>query len=211
VGSVDVDPDRIEVHLVLAAEDRDRQTAFQQVATRSQGLAQLLDSLQIPKSRRHTSGIELHEITHPERKSVSYLARAGIWVRLDPDGPLSILLTRAVKEVGSSVGGLSWYLSRTNPARLEAVRRAALDSRDRARAAAEALGLEVAGVVEIRLLGGTGPRRVVMAGARHRAMTRLTEPDIEVGQISADAEVEVTFHVQPMVGANLPADSDPDS
>ena len=211
VGSVEADPDRVEVNLVLAAEDRDRQTAFQQVATRSHRLVELLDSLQIPKSRRHTSGIALNEITHQDRKAVTYLARTGISVRLEPDGPLSSLLTRAAKEVGSSFRGLSWYLSRTNPARLEAVQRAALGSRERAGAAAEALGLAVGEVMEIRLLAGNGARGVVMAAARHRAMARLTEPDVEVGQISADAEVEVTFRLQPRVGAILPATPEPGS
>lgn len=47
VGSVDADPDRVEVHLVLASEDPDRQKAFQQVSSRSQKLAKLLDSLEV--------------------------------------------------------------------------------------------------------------------------------------------------------------------
>jgi hypothetical protein len=41
-------------------------------------------------------------------------------VRLESEGPLEVLLARAVKEVGASVGGLNWYLSSGHPARLEA-------------------------------------------------------------------------------------------
>lgn len=200
VGSVDADPDRVEVHLMLVAEDRNRQVAFQQVASRSQGLATLLDSLKIPGKRRHTTGIELQEITDPDFEPVRYRAQAGMWVRLEPEGPLTTLLARAVEEVGASVGDLGWHLSRGHPAHLEAVRQAALDARSRAEAAAGALGLSVGPVLEIRLLGGPGPRRFAAAAAQHGAMRRPAGPDIEPGQISASAEVEVTFGLDPEVG-----------
>lgn len=185
---------------MLVAEDHNRQAVFQQVATRSKGLATLLDSLEIPGDRRHTTGIELHELADPDFEPVSFRAEAGMWVRLEPEGPLTTLLARAVEEVGASVGGLGWYLSRGHPAHLEAVRRAALEARNRAEAAAGALGLWAASVLEIRLQGGPGPRRFAMAAVRHRDMGRHAEPDIEPGQISASAEVEVTFRLEPKAG-----------
>jgi hypothetical protein len=200
VGSVDADPDRVEVHLVLAAEDPDRQKAFQQVSRRSQKLAKLLDSLEVAGHRRHTTGIDLHEVTSAERKTVGYRAQAGMSVRLESEGPLEVLLARAVKEVGASVGGLNWYLSSGHPARLEAVRRASLDARSRAQAAAEALRLSVAEVTEIRLMGSPNfrPRNFAMASAalEPARMRKAAGPELEPGQLSASADVEVTFRLQ---------------
>jgi uncharacterized protein len=198
-GSADADPDRVEVHLVLTAEDPDRQKAFQQVTSRSQRLAKLLDSLKIADQRRHTIGIDLHEITSSERKTVGYRAQAGMSVRLEPEGPLETLLARAVKEIGASIGGLNWYLSSGHPARLEAVRRASLDARGRAQAAAQALGLSVGAVLEIRLTDSPAPRlrQFAMAAAQHGPMRKMAEPEVEPGQISASAGVEVTFRLQP--------------
>jgi uncharacterized protein len=199
VGTVDADPDRVEVQLVLAADDPDRQKAFQQVTARSKRLASLLDSLKIADHRRHTTGIDLHEITSPERKTVGYRAQAGMSIRLDTEGPLEVLLARAVKETGASVGGLNWYLSSGHPARLEAVRRASLDARGRAQAAAEALGLSVAEVVEMRLMDSPypRPRMVGMLPAARGPMRKLAEPEVEPGQISASAVIEVEFRLQP--------------
>jgi|GEM_PF-5428998 len=199
VGSVDADPDRVEVDLLLAAQDPDRQRAFQQVAARSKKLASLLDSLKVAGHRRHTTGIDLREINSPEGKTVGYRAQSGVSIRLDPDGPIEALLARAVKEVGASVGGLNWYLSGGHPARLEAVRRATLDSRSRAQAAAEALGLSVAEVAEIKVMASPTPRPrfVQMLPAMHGPMRKLAEPEVEPGQISATAEVEVAFRLQP--------------
>jgi uncharacterized protein YggE len=187
------------VHLLLAADDPDRQKAFQQVTARTKKLASLLDSLKVADDRRHTTGIDLHEITSPERKTVGYRAQAGISIRLEPQGPLEVLLARAVKEVGASVGGLNWYLSNGHPARLEALRRASLDAQSRAQAAAEALGLAVAEVAEMRLMDGptSRPRTVGLLPAAHGPMRKLAEPDVEPGQISASSAVEVTFHLRP--------------
>jgi uncharacterized protein YggE len=183
VGTVDADPDRVEVHLLLAAEDPDRQKAFQQVTSRSKKLASLLDSLKIAEHRRHTTGIDLHEVTSPERRTVGYRAQAGMSIRLEPEGPLEALLARAVREVGASLGGLSWYLSSRHPARLESVRRASLDARSRAQAAAEALGLSVADVVEVRLMDSPTPRprMVGLLPAAHGPMRKLAEPDMGAG------------------------------
>ncbi|MGA7086699.1 MAG: SIMPL domain-containing protein [Candidatus Dormiibacterota bacterium] len=193
VGSVDADPDRVEVHLVLASEDPDRQKAFQHVSSRSQKLAKLLDSLQVASHRRHTTGIDLHEVTSAERKTVGYRAQAGMSVRLESEGPLEVLLARAVKEVGASVGGLNWYLSSGHPAHLEALRRATLDAQDRAQAVAEALRLSVAEVVEIRLTSSPTSRPHNFAMTRMRA---AAAPELEPGQLSASAEVEITFRLQ---------------
>lgn len=209
VGLVDTDPDRVELHLVLTADDPNRQAAFQQVATRSQRLEKLLDSLKIPSDRRHTTGIDLQEIRYPERKPVSYRAEAGMWVQLAPDGPVTTLLTRAVEEVGASVGGLGWYLSPEHPAHLEAVRKAGLEARTLAEAAAGALGLSVASVVDIRLLGRPGFRRFAMAAALRR-MAKPAEPNVEPGSTSATAEVEVTFRLEPNAEAVVGAASNRD-
>ncbi|MGA8208072.1 MAG: SIMPL domain-containing protein [Candidatus Dormiibacterota bacterium] len=203
-GSADADPDRVEVHLLLSSEDPDRQKAFRQVASRSQRLTKLLDSLEIPGHRRHTTGIDLHEVSSPERKTVGYRAQTGMSVRLESEGPLEVLLSRAVKEVGASVGGLNWYLSSGHPARLEAVRRASLDARSRAQAAAEALRLSVADVTEIRLLGSPTfrPRHFAMASValEPARMRKAAVPEVEPGQLSASADVEVTFRLQPDPG-----------
>lgn len=205
-GSTDADPDRVEVHLVLAAEDPDRQKAFRQVSSRSQRLAKLLDSLEIAGRRRHTTGIDLHEVTSPERKTVGYRAQTGMSVRLESDGPLETLLARAVKEVGASVGGLNWYLSSAHPTRLEAVRRASLDARSRAQAAAEALRLSVAEVTEIRLMSSPTfrPRHFAMASValEPARMRKAAAPEVEPGQLSASADVEVTFRLQPDPGSD---------
>ncbi|MGH7641130.1 MAG: SIMPL domain-containing protein [Candidatus Dormibacteria bacterium] len=189
---VQAPPDRVEVSLTLTAQDSRRERAFAQVARASQRLGKLLDSLEVPKRSRVTDRISVQRRLNAKGRPEDYQARTTMRLRLAADFPLSPLLDRAVDEAGATLDGPTWDLSRQHPSRLDAVRAAVLDARDRAAAAAEALGLQLGPAIEVREAGTAPPRMLPMRAVR--AAHALSTPlEVEAGEVAVSAVVEVTF------------------
>jgi uncharacterized protein YggE len=181
------------VSLALEAT-RDRpESAYDDVAARSESLHLLLDELEIERARRSTAGVSVQEQfehdAHGRREHRGYRASARMSVRVDP--PLvSRLLREAVARAEASVEGPYWRLAGDNAARTEARRLAALDARRRAETYAEALGMRLGAIVSVTEPGTAVPLAMGGFQVAH-------EIEVDAGELDVRGAVEVTFALEP--------------
>lgn len=201
-GTASVPPDRVEIWLQVVGEDRDRSNAYDKAARLSKRLVGILDELEIPERRRITTGIQVDRRYDERGQPAGYRAQATVRVRMDADGPLSSLISRAVGEAEASVGGPYWSVSARNPEHLEVVRRAAMDARQRAEVCAASLGLALGRPIRVQEEDGGRPRhqmRMAMMASLQpaRAAAGPSQVEVESGSVLLEARVIVTFALAP--------------
>ncbi len=175
------------IDLSAVAETPD--AALAQVGDRATALTGLLDELGIPAEKRSTTGVTVREeFTHTDGASTpaGFRAQNLTTVRLSDPAGAGPLLQGATQRAQAEVRGPSWWIAPDNPARLEASRRAALEAKRKAQAYAEALGLALGAVAEIR-----EPPAGASPLARASALTMAV--DVDPGELQVEAQVEVTF------------------
>jgi uncharacterized protein YggE len=187
-GSVDAEPDRVDLSLALTAVAPTADAAYADVAARAVRLSAVLDELGVPAISRRTAGLGLHEEHGPDGPS-GFRAFSRMFVRLGDADAAAAVIARAVEAAGAGVDGLGWSVDHESPAWLDACRRAGSSARERAAAYAQGLGLplgDVVGAVE------PGTAQVVAAEpARMRGMT--INHAVEPGQTRVGATLDVTF------------------
>jgi uncharacterized protein len=157
-----------------------------------------LGELGVAPERRSTTGVTVREeFDYADGKQVhrGFRAQNVITARLADAAVAGKLIQTSIDRAKAEVRGPVWWIAPDNPARIEACKRAASEARRKAEAYAEALGLRLGSVAEIReaTAGGVGPM------PRGKALTlAATDATIEVdpGELNVDAQVEVTFHLQ---------------
>jgi uncharacterized protein YggE len=186
----------IEVSALYATPD----AALGDVGERSSRLDALLDELGVPKEKRSTTGVTVREeFDYVEGKQVhrGFRAENLLTVRLQDATVAGRLIQGATQQAQANVRGPAWRIAPDNPARLEACRRAALAARRKAEAYAEALGLRLGPVAEVRepATGATPLPRPAAAGVLRAA---AVEPavDVDPGELSVESQVEVTFELR---------------
>lgn len=182
----------------LSALDASPDTALADVGKRSKDLDALLDELGVPKEMRSTTGVTVREeYDYVEGKQVhrGFRAQDLLTVRLQDAGLAGRLIQGAIERTKATVRGPAWWIAPDNPARLEACRRATLAAKRKAEAYAEALGLRLGAVAEVREPSTDVHTLPRASGGVLRAMA---EPAVEVdpGELSVQAQVEVTFHLE---------------
>ncbi|MDP9184458.1 MAG: SIMPL domain-containing protein [Actinomycetota bacterium] len=178
------------IDVTATAETPD--AALTQVGTRSHAITGLLDELAIPPEMRSTAGVTVREaFDHDNGARVprGFRAQNLVTVRLTDPAVAGKLLQGATERAQAQVRGPSWWIAPDNPARLEACRRAAAEAKRKAEAYAEALGLRLGPVTEIReSQPGASPF------ARASALTTGATPvDVDPGELLVEAQVDVTF------------------
>jgi hypothetical protein len=164
------------------------------VGERTQALTALLDELAVPSEMRSTSGLTVREeFDHVDGRQVrrGFRAHGSTTVRLRGPALAGRLLLGATERAGAQVHGPTWWIAPDNPARVEACRRAAAEATRKAEAYAEALGMRLGSVVEIREPGtGSAPMPRARGFALAAAEVAL---EVDPGELQVDAQVEVTF------------------
>jgi hypothetical protein len=182
----------------LSALDASPDAALADVGDRSLALEALLDELDIPRQMRSTTGMTVREeFDHVEGKQVhrGFRAQTLLTVRLQDPSLAGRLIQGAIERAKATVRGPVWWIAPDNPARLEACRRATLAAKRKAEAYAEALGLRLGAVAEVREPSTDVHPLPRPAGGVLRAMA---EPAVEVdpGELNVEAQVEVSFHLE---------------
>jgi uncharacterized protein len=182
-------PDEGTWTIDLSAVGETPDAALAQVADRAAALMSLLDELGIPAENRSTTGVTVREeFTHTDgtRTPAGFRAQNLTTVRLSDPAGAGPLLQGATQRAQAEVRGPSWWIAPDNPARLEASRRAASEAKRKAQAYAEALGLALGPVAEIKEPPAGGSPL-----ARASALTMAI--DVDPGELQVEAQVEVTF------------------
>jgi uncharacterized protein YggE len=183
----------------VGALDASPDAALAEVGRRSQELTIVLDELEVPKETRSTSGVTVREeFDYVEGAQVhrGFRAENLVTVRLVDPSIAGRMIQGSIERAKANVRGPTWWIAPDNPARIEACRRAALEARRKAEAYAEALGLRLGGVAEVR-------EPPPGAHARHRAgvpafamSMEQAAVDVDPGELDVSAEVEVTFQLE---------------
>lgn len=192
-----VAPDRAVVRLDVSHLANSPDAALDEVARRSNVLAEVLAGLGIERTDWVTEVAQVAEEWQWQREQnvlVGHRAQAGVAVTvraLDSVGPL---LREAVTAASASVRSLAWEVDAANPVRRALLGEAARDARSRAEAYATALGLRL-GEVELVSEAPLAPEPPVGPMPRMMAAKAETTADVAVseGLVELEAEVHVRF------------------
>jgi uncharacterized protein len=193
-------PDEGVWTIELAALDATPDAALADVGERGKDLDALLEELGVPKEMRSTTGVTVREeFDYVEGKQVhrGFRAEDLLTVRLQDATIAGRLIQESTARAKANVRGPSWWIAPDNPARVEACRRAALEARRKAEAYAEALGLRLGAVAEVRE-SVPGIQPLPRPGGTVLAMRAAADPAVEVdpGELNVAAQVEVTFALE---------------
>ena len=182
--------------ITVSSLDGTPEAALRTVGDRSKKLDVLLGRLGVPVEKRSSTGVSIreeHEWIDGRQTHRGYHAANVVTVRLDDPSIAGRLIEGAIGRVRASVHGPAWWISPGNEARVEACRQATLEAKRKAEAYAEALGLRLGSLAEIR---EPGTRRVEHRPlSASRVLAASAEPPINVdpGELQVEATVEVTF------------------
>ena len=198
-AAVPADPDEVGLWFTVTSIRPVPDEALADVATRSVALDALFEERGIARAKRSTSGVSVHEhreYVEERRVRRGYEAANTIAVRLDDASTVGDLMRAAIERAEAQVRGPSWRIALDNPAHDDARRAAAADARRRAEVYAEAAGVRLGPIVELRELGA-GSRFAQERGIAVAASS-LSEPDLDVhpGELEVRAGVEVSFRIE---------------
>jgi uncharacterized protein YggE len=191
-------PDEGVWTITVGALEATPDAALGEVGTRSEALDAALGELGVAPERRSTTGVTVREeFDYADGKQVhrGFRAQNVVTIRLTDAAVAGKLIQASIDQAKAEVRGPVWWIAPDNPARIEACKRAAAEARRKAEAYAEALGMRLGAVSEIRERSDRGMSPM----PRARAMTlAAAEPAIEVdpGELNVDAQVEVSFRLE---------------
>ncbi|HTG46538.1 MAG TPA: SIMPL domain-containing protein [Actinomycetota bacterium] len=193
-------PDEGAWDLQIVARAATADAAMAEVRDRSATLQALFDELQVAKDQRSTTGVSVNEefdYIDGKQTSRGFSASNQLTVRLGDPSDAGRMITEAITRAGAAVHGPRWWIAPDNPARVEACKRAAAVATRKAEAYAEALGLRLGRVLEVRepSVGGVPFRN--MRTPMHLTVAATEEPiDIDPGLLDVTATVDVTYSLR---------------
>ncbi len=183
----------------VSSLDTSPDAALGDVGERSKELDGLLDELGVAREKRSSTGVSVREeFDYADGKQVhrGYRAQNILTVRLADATIAGRMIEGSVARAKASVRGPTWWIAPDNPARIEACRQAAAEAKRKAEAYAEALGLRLDAVAEIR--DSAGNPAIPRPGAGAIALRAMAETTVEVdpGELNVEAQVDVTFSLE---------------
>jgi uncharacterized protein YggE len=184
----------------LSALDAAPEKALGNVTERSRSLEALLGELGVPAEKRSTSGVivrEEYDYVDGKQTRRGFRAENTVTIRVADPAIAGRLIQDATTRVQANVRGPAWWIAPGNPARLDACRNAVEAARRKAEAYAEALGLALGPVLEVRE-PGAGIQPLPKGGGvlAMRAMAAEAAPiTVDPGELEVEATVEVTFRL----------------
>ncbi|QES54200.1 hypothetical protein DEJ51_08055 [Streptomyces venezuelae] len=205
---IEVDPEIARIGITVSARGTDRRTALEDLTRRNNTALDLIKSYGDPVEKLETGAFSITpELTrHGRAERVrAYHGRVHITAELSDFTTLGELTTRLADLELTEVDGPWWALRPTSPAHGQARRQAVLEAVQRAREYAEALGANLAALVELADLGAENAAPFAPApGAGMRTMafsaTEETGPpplDLEPQRQTVYAQVNARFTMTP--------------
>ncbi|MFF5443718.1 SIMPL domain-containing protein [Streptomyces sp. NPDC012888] len=205
---LEVDPEIARIGITVNARGTDRRTALEDLTRRNNTVLDLLKSYGEPVEKIETGAFSITpELTRHGRgeRVRAYHGRVHITAELNDFTALGELTTRLADLELTRVDGPWWALRPDSPAHGRARRQAVLEAVQRAREYAEALGADLAALIELADLGADNAVPVAMAapGGAMRAMAfgaaEDTAPplDLEPQRQTVHAQVNARFTMTP--------------
>ncbi|MEV7558796.1 SIMPL domain-containing protein [Streptomyces sp. NPDC048331] len=205
---IEVDPEIARIGITVSARGTDRRTALEDLTRRNNTVLDLIKSYGDPVEKLETGAFSITpELTrHGRAERVrAYHGRVHITAELSDFTTLGELTTRLADLELTEVDGPWWALRPTSPAHGQARRQAVLEAVQRAREYAEALGANLAALVELADLGaenaapftpapGGGMRTMAFSAAEETGPPPL---DLEPQRQTVYAQVNARFTMTP--------------
>lgn len=200
-GIVEVEPDRARIRFAVETEGEDASSAARSNAELMTGVLDALRSTGGEDLSLETRGFDVRPVYERNRSGqattpriVGYRVVNEVEVVTGDMEGIGELLDAGLSAGANRISGLSLFPSDSGPAREEAYRRAVADALVQARVMAQALGMELGDVVEIRgnVQDEAPLNRMRMEGAV--AMADAPTP-IEGGTTTVAATVTATFRL----------------
>lgn len=171
---IEVDPEIARIGITVSARGTDRRTALEDLTRRNNTALDLIKSYGDPVEKLETGAFSITpELTRHGRaeRIRAYHGRVHITAELSDFTTLGELTTRLADLELTQIDGPWWALRTTSPAHGQARRQAVLEAVQRAREYAEALGANLAALVELADLGAENAAPFATApGAGMRTM-----------------------------------------
>ncbi|MFI8388106.1 SIMPL domain-containing protein [Streptomyces sp. NPDC085540] len=205
---IEVDPEIARIGITVSARGTDRRTALEDLTRRNNAALDLIKSYGDPVENLETGAFSITpELTRHGRaeRIRAYHGRVHITAELSDFTTLGELTTRLADLELTQIDGPWWALRPTSPAHGQARRQAVLEAVQRAREYAEALGANLAALVELADLGAENAAPFAAApGAGMRTMAfSATEDagppplDLEPQRQTVYAQVNARFTMTP--------------
>ncbi|MEU9088107.1 SIMPL domain-containing protein [Streptomyces sp. NPDC048357] len=205
---IEVDPEIARIGITVSARGADRRSALEDLTRRNNTVLDLIKSYGDPVEKLETGSFSITpELTrHGRAERVrAYHGRVHITAEVSDFTALGELTTRLADLELTQVDGPWWALRPTSPAHGQARRQAVLEAVQRAREYAEALGAQLAALVELADLGaedanpypvpaGAGMRTMAFSAAEDAGPPPL---DLEPQRQTVHAQVNARFTMTP--------------
>ena len=198
-AEVSVPTDRARISFAVETEHAQADGAARDNAERMSAVIDALRAGTAPGLDVETFGYQLEprytgRQGDSEPRIAGYRARNHVRVTVDDIDAVGTLIDAATGAGANRIAGLSFEATDPEPARLQAVQDAVRKARSEAEAMAEALGVQLGGVLEVR--GGAQVPGPIFRGLARAEMAQVATPTpIEGGSQTVRAQVTVRFAV----------------
>lgn len=200
-AEVRVAPDRAIAGFGVEFQAPDARTAQARVNEAMQQVIQALRGLNLPENRIRTERLELTPVYEQPRpregetrpRLVGYRAANQVRVELDNVSRLGPVIDAAVGAGANGIEGIQFTLANEAPHRIEALRQAADEARNKARAIAAALDVDLGSLI------GASEGGVQVIGPPPVAFAReaFASTPVQPGEINVHATVTVHYQILP--------------
>lgn len=197
-GQVTAEPDMAQIRLGVTHQDMDAADAMDRVSADVRKLFETVEEFGIEPRDLQTASLRLDTIWESRRSNESappriagFVASNDISIRVRDFARLGELLDRLLRDGANQFSGVSFSVQDPTPLVDEARRRAVADARRKAELYAEAAGLSLEQVLEIREPGSDAAP--VPRMARMESVMDQAAMPVAGGEVSFSAQITIIF------------------
>jgi hypothetical protein len=198
-------PDEATVRLGIVRQATNAQAAQEQTNAIAQAILGAIGKVGVPANQIQTARLVLSPVYAPRNpdsrdapRIVAYNATNTVSVRLDNLALVGPAIDAGLKAGANELEGVQFGLRNDLPSREEALKKAVQEARSKARAMADALGVNLVEVLEA-MEGGVNVvplGEALLASRQTGAIVGLDTP-VSPGQIQIQANVTIRFRITP--------------
>ena len=198
-GEVRVAPDEATVRLGVTRQAANARQAQDQVNEVAQRILDAVTRLNVPKEQIQTSQLTLSPVYEGDRpgqapRIVRYQASNVITVRLEKLALVGPVIDAGLQAGANQLEGVSFGLREDRAARDRALRQAVEEARAKADVLAEALGVQILGVLEAQE-GGFNVRPVFAETAMMARGGAMDATPVSPGEVTVNATVTIRYRI----------------
>jgi len=198
-----VAPDQATVRLGIVRQSADAQSAQEQANTIAKEILNAIVKIGVQPSQIQTMRLVLSPVYAPRSpdsrdapRIVAYNATNTVSVRLENLSVIGPVIDAGLKAGANQLEGVQFGLRNDLPSRQQALKQAVDEARSKAQTMAEALGVNLAEVLEASE-GGVSILTDSVEPLAGRVMAAAAETPVSPGQIRVNANVTIRYRITP--------------